>query len=92
MRTPRTRATQGALGPGGRQAQFRPHVAAADPDTRAEILGMLEAFFREHKERMKAWKAGDRHSPFPAGTYQMRVVHGASIESAALPWVVARPP
>jgi hypothetical protein len=32
MRTLRTRATQGGLGPGGLRAHFRPHVAAADPD------------------------------------------------------------
>jgi hypothetical protein len=92
MQTPRTRATQGALGPGGLRAQFRPHVAAADPSTRAMVLATLARFFRRHKERMDDWRTGDRSTPFPAGTYQMRVVHGASVEPTTVPWAVARPP
>ncbi len=92
MRTPRTRATQGALGPGGLRAESRPHVAAADPGTRAIVLETLQAFFRRHRERMEAWRAGDRATPFPAGTYQMRVVHGAPVETSTVPWAAARPP
>lgn len=92
MRTPRTRATQGALGPGGLRAEIRPHVAAADPGTRAMVLETLATFFRRHKKRMDAWRSGDRVSPFPAGTYQMRVVHGALVEPTTVPWAVAQPP
>ena len=67
-------------------------MAAADPSTRAMVLATLGKFFRRHKERMEAWRAGDRSTPFPAGTYQMRVVHGAPVEPTKAPWTVARPP
>ena len=55
-------------------------------------MAYLAEFFRQHRERMQAWREGDRSSPFPAGTYKMALVHGAAVEAAALPWNVGRPP
>jgi hypothetical protein len=48
-------------------------------DVRERGDGEQRRFFGEYRESLKAWRAGDRDVVFPAGTYQMRVLHGAKV-------------
>lgn len=79
MRTPRKRATQGALGPAGFGAPAKPHVATRYPELEAEYVGKLRVFRAEYRERLIAWRDGDRTVIFPHGTYKMRVLHGVAV-------------
>ena len=44
---------------------------------RIEALSRLVEFLRAYREAWAAFKAGARDVLFPAGTYLLRVVHGA---------------
>jgi REP element-mobilizing transposase RayT len=58
--------------------QQRPRIAAADPQLRAEALSRLSCFIRDYRRAWRAWVAGTRDVVFPAGTYSLRVIHGAA--------------
>lgn len=57
-----------------------------DPEVRAELYEALVAerrgFLGDHAEARECWRAGDRSVSFPAGTYLMRALHGASVAPA----------
>jgi REP element-mobilizing transposase RayT len=57
--------------------QLSPRVAARDKWKRIEALCRLVEFGRAYREALAAFRAGIRDVVFPAGTYLMRVVHGA---------------
>ena len=58
-----------------------PRVASRDKWRRMEMLGRLQKFAQDYRRALEAWRAG--YEPvFPAGTYLMRVVHGATCEGA----------
>jgi REP element-mobilizing transposase RayT len=58
-----------------------PRVASRDKWRRMELLGRLQQFARDYRRALEAWRSG--YEPvFPAGTYLMRVVHGAICEGA----------
>jgi len=61
---------------------LRPRVASRDKWKRIELLSRLEAFLRAHANALAAWRAGRRDVVFPAGAYQMRVVHLATCAAA----------
>jgi REP element-mobilizing transposase RayT len=54
-----------------------PRVACRNKWKRIEALSRLLDFGREYREALAAWKAGARAVIFPAGTWLMRVQHGA---------------
>jgi putative transposase len=45
----------------------------------------LRSFHASYRKALEAWRAGDRTVAFPAGTYAMRVFHGANIEAVTRP-------
>jgi hypothetical protein len=57
-----------------------------DPEVRAELYEALVAerrgFLGDHAGALEGWRAGNRSVSFPAGTYLMRRLHGASVASA----------
>jgi len=55
-----------------------PQIAARDPDVRRLALERLLTFRRDYHEALKRWRAGDRETRFPAGTYALRVLYGVS--------------
>jgi REP element-mobilizing transposase RayT len=57
---------------------LNPRVACRDTGRRIEALGRLVEFLRDHRQAFVQWRAGARCVVFPAGTYLMRVLHGAS--------------
>ena len=57
---------------------LNPRVAARDAWRRIEALTRLAAFEREYRSALAAWCAGKRDVVFPAGTYLLRVAHGAT--------------
>ena len=63
---PRTREPRFAISP---------KVACRDKWRRIERLQANKRWLREYQTTLKRWRAGDREVVFPAGTYQMRVVH-----------------
>lgn len=48
-------------------------------DIRLEAIAKLRAFRTSYREALRKWREGDRSVLFPAGTYAMRVVHGAMV-------------
>ncbi len=62
-----------------------PRVAAKDSLLRRRMLAWLKRFVNGHEESRRAWQAGDRDVVFPAGTYAMRVFHGARCAPYAPP-------
>jgi REP element-mobilizing transposase RayT len=54
-----------------------PRVACRDRWKRVEVLARLEQFVEAYRAAWKAWRADDPGVLFPAGTYQLRVFHGA---------------
>ncbi|MBI5068169.1 MAG: hypothetical protein HZB56_08000 [Deltaproteobacteria bacterium] len=56
---------------------LNPRVAARDKWKRIEVLRRLSDFLRAYREALAAWTRNDPAVVFPAGTYQMRVLHGA---------------
>jgi REP-associated tyrosine transposase len=75
----RPSATPAQEEPGG---QLRPRVAARDKWRRIELLGRLKAFLESYQEALERWRAGERGTVFPAGTYWMRVVHDVACAGA----------
>jgi len=65
--------------PRNREARrgLQPRVAARDRWGRVEALGRLAGFLAEYRDAWRAWANGARDVLFPAGTYAMRVFHGA---------------
>jgi REP element-mobilizing transposase RayT len=57
---------------------LNPRVACRDQFRRMEALGRLVAFLDDHHRAFERWREGARDVVFPAGTYLMRVVHGAA--------------
>ncbi len=57
--------------------ELKPRVAAYDKWRRIEALSRLAAFVTDYRRAWAAWRAGERTVEFPAGTYWMRVAHGA---------------
>ncbi len=58
-----------------------PHIAAGRGQKEARIAAIAElrAFRAAHREAKRRWTGGDRDVVFPAGTYWMRVHHGAEV-------------
>jgi putative transposase len=46
---------------------------------RTAEIDKLRAFRTAYREALMKWRAGDRSVEFPAGTYAMRVFHGANV-------------
>ena len=57
-------------------------MAAKDPAQRFELLRRLAVFVDDYRRALAEWQGGFREAEFPAGTYQMRVLHGAVCASA----------
>jgi REP element-mobilizing transposase RayT len=57
--------------------QLNPRIACRDKWKRIEALQRLTAFLSAYEEALEAWRAGVRDVVFPAGTWLMRVLHGA---------------
>jgi REP element-mobilizing transposase RayT len=62
--------------------ELSPRVAARDPWKRLEALSRMLSFMREYREAWRSWRAGVRDVLFPAGTYLLRVQHGARCAAA----------
>jgi REP element-mobilizing transposase RayT len=58
-----------------------PHIAAGrgQKEARLAAIARLLEFRQKHREAKARWVAGDRSVVFPAGTYWMRVHHGAAV-------------
>ena len=58
-----------------------PHIAAGrgQKEARLAAIAELKAFRADHREAKRQWMDGDRDTLFPAGTYWMRVHHGANV-------------
>jgi REP element-mobilizing transposase RayT len=70
---PKTKEERGGL---------TPRFAAADRETRKALRERLLAFTRAHWQALLEWREGRRKVVFPAGTYLMRVLHGAACAGA----------
>ena len=57
---------------------LNPRAAARDKWKRIEVLQRLAEFIGAYRRAWSAWRAGATGVLFPAGTYLMRVMHGAS--------------
>jgi REP element-mobilizing transposase RayT len=60
-----------------------PRIAARDKWKRIEALLRLKTFVDAYREAWAARRAGNLNAVFPAGTYLMRVLHGAPCEASA---------
>jgi len=69
--------------PGEPRFGLKPRVAARDRWKRIERLLQLGAFASSYRKAFAAWRSGARDVLFPAGTYLMRVLHGAQCAGAA---------
>lgn len=54
-------------------------VGRGQPDAIDIAKKALHEFRTAYRKALDAWRAGDRTVEFPAGTYAMRVVHGANV-------------
>lgn len=59
----------------------RPRFIARDRKRRQEMIERLRAFHAQYTRALDAWRGGNRSARFPAGTYLMRVVHGALVDA-----------
>jgi len=50
-------------------------------EIRLAAMAKIRAFRTSYREALAKWRAGDRSVIFPAGTYAMRVFHGASVDT-----------
>jgi putative transposase len=68
--------------PSTREARrkLNPRVAGKDPAVRVEAIARLRAFREKYRKAWLAWRHGDHTAVFPAGTWLMRVRHGAVCE------------
>lgn len=62
---------------------LNPRVAAGDKWRRIEALSRLRSFVDAYLEALQRWRSGVREVVFPAGTYLMRILHGAQCAGAA---------
>lgn len=62
--------------------ELKPRIAARDKWKRIEALSRLKSWVQEYREAWRAWSAGIRGVIFPAGTYLLRVLHGARCAGA----------
>ena len=71
--------------PPAREPRFElnPRIAARDKWRRIEGLSRLKSFVEEYRKAWAAWRSGARDVLFPAGTYLLRVLHGAQCAGAA---------
>jgi REP element-mobilizing transposase RayT len=71
--------------PARREARFRlnPRLAARDKWKRLEGLLRLKRFEEMYRQALASWREGAHDVVFPAGTYLMRVLHGAQCAGAA---------
>lgn len=63
--------------PGEPRRGLNPRVACRDKWKRIEALGRLCEFLSAYRAAWKAWCTDKPDVQFPAGTYQLRVLHGA---------------
>jgi len=63
--------------PGEPRRGLNPRVAARDKWKRIEALGRLVGFLSAYRTAWAARRDGKRTAVFPAGTYLLRVLHGA---------------
>lgn len=68
--------------PGEPRRGLSPRVASRDRWKRIELLQRLKGFLSEYREALAAWRERRRGTMFPAGTYLMRVAHGAACAAA----------
>jgi len=61
--------------PGEQRRGLNPRVAGRDKWKRIEALARLVEFLRAYRAAWNARQAGDRDTPFPNGTYLLRVLH-----------------
>ncbi len=61
--------------------KLAPHIAAGrgQADARKAAIARLRAFRADYRDALARWVAGDRDVVFPAGSYWMRVHHGAKV-------------
>jgi len=57
-----------------------PHLACRSTYIRVRALTQLRQFRQRYREAWLAWRSGRRNVRFPAGTYALRVRHGAACE------------
>jgi putative transposase len=62
--------------------KLNPRVAARDKWKRIEALGRLKSFLSDYRNALRAWREDLDNVHFPAGTYLMRVLHGAACAGA----------
>jgi hypothetical protein len=56
---------------------LNPRVAGRDKWRRIQALGQLVEFLQDYRRALETWRRGAAAAVFPAGTYLMRVLHGA---------------
>ena len=64
--------------------QRNPTFAVGRGDTkelRTKAIAALRSFRAGYRDALQKWRAGDRSVVFPAGTYAMRVIHGANVDT-----------
>jgi hypothetical protein len=58
-----------------------PTIACGNKWARIERIQSNRRWLEGYRKALSSWRAGDRDVEFPAGTYKMRVVHGARCAS-----------
>jgi putative transposase len=61
---------------------LNPRVASRSVTARIEALAALASFVSRYRSALREWREGRRGALFPAGTYLMRVLHGAACTGA----------
>jgi len=62
----------------GPRRELSPRIACKKTWKRVEALQQLGEFKRAYREALASWRAGLRDVLFPAGTWQMRILHAAA--------------
>jgi REP element-mobilizing transposase RayT len=57
--------------------KLNPRIAAANEQSRMDAVSRLREFVHRYRDAWRRWRRGNRDVVFPAGTYLLRVVHGA---------------
>lgn len=65
-----------------RKMSLRPTIAAQDARVRAAYLKADKVFLGMYRSALGSWKTGERLTPFPEGTWWMRIHHGVTIADA----------
>ena len=68
--------------PGEPRRALNPRVACRDKWRRIEALQRLTTFLADYRAALSVWTRGIRDVVFPAGTYSMRLNHGACCAAA----------